>query len=156
VQINLAQHPNAFRSLDEAFDPDINTRYGAAFLTRLFAMTRDWGKAAAFYHSATPALGAEYERKVIAALSGRHSAAFLVTTKRSLQPLPLLPTPQQQLAAAWAATLDEGTDSSDTTPAAVSASVVPPPSPSRAEQRGASSRFARNVTAVAGERNLLR
>lgn len=159
VQINLAQHPNAFRSLDEAFDPDINTKYGAAFLTRLFSMTKDWGKAAAFYHSATPVLGAEYERKVLAALSGHQGAALLVTAKlmtakQTPQPLQLLPTPEQQLATAWAATLDKGTASSDTT-AAFTASPVPRTSPSRAELRKAASPFARNVIWMTAGRDLL-
>lgn len=159
VQINLAQHPNAFRSLDEAFDPDTNTRYGATFLTRLFTMTRDWGKAAAFYHSATPALGAEYERKVLAALTGHQSAALLMTAKlttakQAPQPLQLLPTPEQLLATAWAATLDKGTGSSDLT--AFTATPVRQPSPSRTARRKTSSPFARNVIWLTAERDLLR
>ena len=109
VQINLAWHPSAFHSLEEAFDPETNTRYGAEFLQRLFAMTKDWQKAAALYHSATPPLGAAYAQKVLAAFSGRYGAVLAVPTAR---PLILPPTPEQQLAAAWAATLDRGTDGS--------------------------------------------
>lgn len=162
VQINLAQHPNAFRNLDEAFDPETNTRYGAAFLIRLFALTKDWGKAAAFYHSATPALGAEYERKVLAALSGQgggaamlagHHGNILLVAKQS--PLQLLPTPEQQLASAWAATLDHGTESSETTPAAFTASLAAPSSASRAHLRRTSSPFARNVIWMTAERGPL-
>ena len=170
VQINLAQHPNAFRSLDEAFDPETNTRYGAAFLTRLFASTKDWGKAAAFYHSATPALGAEYQRKVFAALSGHgggtllggfHSEPLLAGYRGDAllaakpSPLRLLPTPEQQLAAAWTGTLDHGTGSAETTLAAFAASLVAPPAPPRVALRRASSPFARNVIWVTGEHSLL-
>ena len=83
VQINLAQHPNAFHSLEDAFDPAVNTRYGAAFLMRLFALTRSWQKAAAsLHHSATPTLGAAYERKVLAAFSGRYSTVMSARTMR--------------------------------------------------------------------------
>jgi hypothetical protein len=35
MQINLMHHPDAFASLEEAFDPRSNTRYGARFLSAL-------------------------------------------------------------------------------------------------------------------------
>lgn len=38
VQINLAQHPHAFRSLEDAFNPDMNAHHGAAFLSRLLPL----------------------------------------------------------------------------------------------------------------------
>jgi hypothetical protein len=64
MQVNLMHHPNAFASLDQAFDPDANAAYAARFLNQLFAQTGDWAKATANYHSATPDIGADYERKV--------------------------------------------------------------------------------------------
>jgi hypothetical protein len=159
VQINLAQHPNAFRSLDDAFDPDINARYGATFLSRLFAMTKDWTKAAAFYHSATPALGAAYEQRVLAALSGQRGPALFATAKlapQPPQPLQLLPSPEQQLTSAWAATLVHGTAWPETTPAAFTASLAARSPPSRAGLRKASPLFARNVIWMSTEPGLLR
>jgi hypothetical protein len=66
MQINLMHHPDAFASLDLAFDPYANAAYAARFLKELFAQSGDWTKAAATYHSATPELGAEYQRKVLA------------------------------------------------------------------------------------------
>lgn len=110
VQINLAQHPAAFRSLEEAFDPEINTRYGASFLAQLFAVTKDWSRAAAVYHSTTPVLGTAYEAKVVAALSGSYGRVL----PPSRQPALVLPSsPLQQLAVAWASTLDDKAESSN-------------------------------------------
>lgn len=66
MQVNLMYHPDAFTSLDDAFDPASNTRYAARFLQRLFAQTGTWPAAAAGYHSLNPELGGPYGRKVVA------------------------------------------------------------------------------------------
>lgn len=66
MQINLLHHPGAFASLDHAFDPEINAAYGAAFLGRLFVQTGAWPAAAAAYHSQTPGLADDYQRRVMA------------------------------------------------------------------------------------------
>ena len=66
AQVNLFHHPDAFATLDQAFDPVQNTAYAAHFLQRLFAQTNAWPLAAAAYHSFTPDLGADYARKVLA------------------------------------------------------------------------------------------
>jgi hypothetical protein len=66
MQVNLMHHPDAFASLDVAFDPPANAAYAAKFLKDLFGQSGDWPKAAALYHSATPDLGADYQRKVLA------------------------------------------------------------------------------------------
>ncbi|EHH68432.1 lytic transglycosylase domain-containing protein [Gluconobacter morbifer] len=71
MQINLHHHPDAFRSLEDAFDPEANARYGARFLTDLFERLHGWEGAIAAYHSLTPALGAEYERHVMAIWHGQ-------------------------------------------------------------------------------------
>ena len=44
-QINLMHHPDAFPSLEVAFDPQANAAYAARFLKELFAQTGDWNKA---------------------------------------------------------------------------------------------------------------
>jgi hypothetical protein len=64
MQVNLMHHPDAFASLDQAFDPMANAVYAAHFLNQLFAQTGDWAKATAAYHSWTPGIGDDYERKV--------------------------------------------------------------------------------------------
>ena len=66
MQINLAQHPNAFATLDAAFAPAGNVAYAIDFLVRLHGGLGDWAKAAAAYHSSTPAIGAAYQRLVLA------------------------------------------------------------------------------------------
>jgi hypothetical protein len=74
MQVNLQQHPQAFASLEQAFDPLGNVAYAARLLRTLHDQAGTWPRAAALYHSATPAIGAEYERKVMAAWSGTAAA----------------------------------------------------------------------------------
>ena len=66
MQINLMHHADAFSSLEQAFDPAANTSYAGRFLTQLYEKTGTWPKAAAGYHSLTPEIGEEYERRVLA------------------------------------------------------------------------------------------
>jgi hypothetical protein len=68
MQISLTYHPDAFASMDQAFDPLSNTDYGARFLAQLFEKSGSWPRAVELYHSATPDLGSEYRLKVYAAL----------------------------------------------------------------------------------------
>jgi soluble lytic murein transglycosylase-like protein len=75
MQINLMYHPNAFASLDEAFDPDTNARFAARFLNALHAANRDWPAAIAAYHSETPSIGALYRQLVLARWDHRDVAA---------------------------------------------------------------------------------
>ncbi len=70
MQVNLLQHPTAFRDLDQAFEPASNTTYAAKFLTGLYARLGTWPRAAAAYHSLTPELGAQYGKLVAAVWSG--------------------------------------------------------------------------------------
>jgi soluble lytic murein transglycosylase-like protein len=66
LQVNLMYHPDAFASLDDAFDPRINANYAARFLNSLYAGTKDWATAIAGYHSETPELGGPYRVLVMA------------------------------------------------------------------------------------------
>lgn len=66
MQINLKYHPDAFASLEEAFDPAINVGYGAEFLNALQGALGSWITAARHYHSATPEKGDVYEARVLA------------------------------------------------------------------------------------------
>jgi hypothetical protein len=68
MQVNLMHHPHAFSSLEQAFDPVPNAEYAARFLVQLYGQTGSWPKAVADYHSATPELGAAYQRQVMAVL----------------------------------------------------------------------------------------
>lgn len=53
MQVNLRWHPNAFASLQTAFDPATNVDYAARYLLNLYARTGDWMLAAGSYHSSS-------------------------------------------------------------------------------------------------------
>jgi hypothetical protein len=65
MQINLYHHPDAFDTLEQAFDPGANVAYAAAFLLTLFEDTGSWRAAAGRYHSANPDHGEPYLARVI-------------------------------------------------------------------------------------------
>ncbi len=65
MQINLKQHPNAFKSIEQAFDPKTNIEYGAYFLRSKYDQLQDWPTAIAHYHSATKELGGKYKKDVL-------------------------------------------------------------------------------------------
>ena len=66
LQVNLMYHPDAFASLEDAFDPRGNANYAARFLNALYADDKAWPVAVAAYHSETPALGDAYRVLVMA------------------------------------------------------------------------------------------
>jgi hypothetical protein len=94
LQVNLAQHPEAFQTLAEAFDPVANADYAAGFLTSLNQKFGNWPQAVAAYHSQTPALGAPYATKVYAAWQGPGAAPPLAMAAVANSG-PALPTPVQ-------------------------------------------------------------
>lgn len=66
MQINLAYHPDAFESVEDAFDPQSNAEYGAKFLKNLYENNgRDWIKAAMAYHSSVPTKAQKYKMKIV-------------------------------------------------------------------------------------------
>ena len=69
-QVNLLAHPQAFPSLQDAFDPARNADYAATFLNTLHQRTGDWPTAVMAYHSATPGLGEFYRDRVLADWAG--------------------------------------------------------------------------------------
>lgn len=52
-QINYRWHGQHFASIEEMFDPLVNARYAARFLSELHGETGDWSRAAGAYHSRT-------------------------------------------------------------------------------------------------------
>ena len=95
MQISLLHHPDAFASLDQAFDPARTPPYGARFLSELHAKSQRMARAVEMYHSATPELGQDYGRLVYAALPSEQRLAG--------------PGLMENLSAAWAATLNNRT-----------------------------------------------
>lgn len=110
MQVNLLAHPDAFASLDEAFDPAANVAYAARFLTGLYESTQNWPTAGAYYHSQTPSQAAPYKARLISTWEqsrrGTDQRLQLASLDLSPQNRPpvglLLPLPdhgQQQLTA---------------------------------------------------------
>ncbi|WP_051908445.1 lytic transglycosylase domain-containing protein [Candidatus Odyssella acanthamoebae] len=66
MQINLKHHPNAFPSLEAAFDPATNIQYAARFLKEKMDAQGNWQGAVAHYHSASAVYNQPYKNKVMA------------------------------------------------------------------------------------------
>lgn len=80
MQINLMFHPQAFTSLDDAFDPRANARYAVRFLTELNSTRNNWTQSAANYHSNTAEFATAYQRRVQAAMP--EESRIAATTSR--------------------------------------------------------------------------
>lgn len=65
MQINLRYHPNAFKNLEEAFDPAANVAYGAQFLKSLHLLQGSWPNAVERFHSSEDGRRAEYRERVL-------------------------------------------------------------------------------------------
>ena len=65
MQVNLMHHPDAFTSLDQAFDPVANATFAVRFLSTLYRSRGSWPKAIASYHSDTPQIAGDYQRRVL-------------------------------------------------------------------------------------------
>lgn len=75
MQVNLHYHPDAFASLESAFDPHANAAYAADFLVRLREDARSWTRAIGQYHSRQAIRGNGYRAKVFKAWrEARHRA----------------------------------------------------------------------------------
>lgn len=75
-QINYRWHGEAFRSIEEMFDPLANALYAARLLQGLHAEKGDWGRAAGAYHSRTPEFANRYQarfERLFAGLAGTTS-----------------------------------------------------------------------------------
>jgi hypothetical protein len=68
-QVDLVYHPEAFASLELAFDPDANAEAAARILALARLSSSSWDVATARYHSASPIRGALYLGQVQAAWS---------------------------------------------------------------------------------------
>lgn len=66
MQVNLRYHPNAFRSIEDAFAPALNVAYGAKHLADLHQLQGSWTKAVERYHSSDDGRREQYRERVIA------------------------------------------------------------------------------------------
>ena len=106
MQVNLMHHPDAFASLEAAFDPTTNAAYAGRFLRTLYAESGDWGVAIASYHSKTPGVGDLYRDQVLASWNTVDPSvlAHLNHMPSSLTPafpMVIYPTTDAQLVQAW-------------------------------------------------------
>lgn len=83
MQVNLKHHPEAFKSIEDAFEPKHNIDYGAKFLRSKYDQLGNWHKAIAHYHSATDSLGKKYKDNVIHIASNidKYKSPFLKQPK---------------------------------------------------------------------------
>ncbi|WP_426955205.1 transglycosylase SLT domain-containing protein [Muricoccus radiodurans] len=88
MQVNLRHHPDAFASLEEAFDPHANVAYAVRFLTALRQRYGDWPGAVAGYHSADPARGSSYLRRVNLAWAGAAPGPEFSSASTAAAPAP--------------------------------------------------------------------
>lgn len=64
MQVNMRYHPDAFRDLQQAFDPKYNVAYAAYVLRQHYEESGSWDKAVAYYHSKTSERGNPYVQQV--------------------------------------------------------------------------------------------
>ena len=95
MQVNLHFHPDAFSSLEQAFDPAANVAYAARFLKGLFGATGHWPTAASYYHSQTPSLAAAYRERLMKVWNGAGGSTQLASVPRGVTPVPYAPTLKQ-------------------------------------------------------------
>lgn len=90
MQVNLQWHPDAFSSLDDAFEPASNVAYAARFLKGLFGATNHWVTAASYYHSQTPSLAAAYRERLMKVWNGDVRVAMAPPELAPIKPGPTL------------------------------------------------------------------
>ncbi len=79
-QVDLFYHPEAFPTLEAAFDPDANARAAARILALARLNGGSWDMAIALYHSASPIRGALYLRQVQAVWPWARTRAMAADT----------------------------------------------------------------------------
>ncbi len=139
-QVNLAYHPTAFASLQEAFDPITNADYAGRFLKELHDTSAggNWMTAVGYYHSQTPELAEPYRQQVQAALSGSGGPGPVPVPARGSDPTPPFgasgplqsvaaarPEPARVLPVAMSGTVGRGLDAYRAAPIQM-ARILPP------------------------------
>lgn len=83
-QLNFRWHGEAFASIDDMFDPELNADYAARFLSELFTEFGDWSKAAGAYHSRTPEFAKLYRARFDQIRQGPNNAAAPPLRRRAV------------------------------------------------------------------------
>ncbi len=82
MQVNLQYHPKAFKTLDDAFDPQTNVAYASRFLKSLKTTHESWHKAIAYYHSANAEFHVPYRNRVLNAWDQGKDIALILADLR--------------------------------------------------------------------------
>ena len=97
-QVDLLYHPDAFTSLEQAFDPDANARAATRILATARFGTTGWDQAIAAYHSASLLRGGWYLQRVLEAWpAARARLAGVDMTQGRLPAYVVLLSPQAKL-----------------------------------------------------------
>ncbi len=64
MQVNLKYHPNAFKSINQAFSPQNNIAYASKLLKEKYNKHKNWTKAIGSYHSESDGIGKKYSDNV--------------------------------------------------------------------------------------------
>jgi hypothetical protein len=97
-QVDLFYHPDAFTSLEQAFDPDANARAATRILAAARFSTAGWDQAIAAYHSASLLRGAWYLQRVLEAWPAAHGRlAAPGMTPRQIPAYVVLLSPEAKL-----------------------------------------------------------
>jgi hypothetical protein len=65
MQVNLKHHPQAFKNLEQAFEPSTNVAYAAKLLNEKKLILGSWYQAIAHYHSSTAKYNMPYKARVL-------------------------------------------------------------------------------------------
>ncbi len=96
MQVNLKYHPDAFRNLEQAFEPRYNVAYSANFLSDKYKQKGSWEYAIRNYHSANPVHSDKYIERVyqtwrkedrgisVASLETRRPASYISVKSGSI------------------------------------------------------------------------
>ena len=97
-QVDLFYHPDAFSSLEQAFDPDANARAASRILLLARFGATGWNQAIAAYHSASLLRGAWYLQRVLEAWPGaRNRLGVLDLVPRQLPGYVVMLSPEAKL-----------------------------------------------------------
>lgn len=89
MQVNMYYHGEAFRNLQQAFDPRYNVAYAASLLRTNYNKFGNWDKAVAAYHSQTGNRGKEYAARVRKIWHGLMQVAYFEPRPANVQSLAL-------------------------------------------------------------------
>jgi len=64
MQINMKYHGQAFKNIEEAFEPEKNVAYSAKFLRKMYQKNGSWQKTAMQYHSKNHGKGMVYKNRL--------------------------------------------------------------------------------------------